>query len=837
MAKKLLVVLFVFLKIALHAQAEDCTAPTNIANVINYCSGNGFFTNSGSIPSTYGTPTCWTATATEDVWFQFTAIGTDVLISINGSGNGGTMFQPRLAIYDGVCLGVLNELGCSNGTPGVGTTQLYEGALTPGVNYLIRVASTQANEGSFEVCLNNYTPTSNPGADCGGAAFLCSQNPVSVATLSGGGLNNDEPEPGTCLDVPGVDEGNSSWFYWTCATSGPFTLDITPINSNDDIDFILYQLAGNDPCVGRTPIRCCSSSCLNATGSTGLSTAEFDLNEYPGCQAGYNAYVQSINMVAGMSYAILVNNFSASSGFTITFNSNLPNGATFAGPNPNIVANPLTICSGGNISYNGSTSVNCAGGLQWNFLSGGTPTSAVGAGPHVVTYTNPGNYVAILNGLDNQGCQTIEYLNVVVNPPIQVIIQPYDTICSGANAIIPISGNPAGGLTYTWTCSNNPAITGAFNGSGGVINQVVNNTSNATQSVMYTVTASLGGCTSTDSCQLTINPLIEPQFFPEGPFCLGQIPYPVLPIQSVNVPSIAGTWNTPTINTLLLGPTTYSFTPTPNQCADTSTMVVLISNNGAVSFTADTTIGCSPLNVTFTTADIPGATYTWLSNGSLMGNTPVITEQFTTSGCYDIELQFNLNGCSANALMPDYICVEPNPIAAFSFIPGVFGNPSETISFQNGTVGASTYSWDYGDGSNSNLSDPTHIFNNTYGGYSVTLYAYSNSGCADSVTNPIAYEEGLIYYIPNTFTPDQDEFNQTWKPVFTSGFDPYYYELSIYNRWGEIIWVSNNVDVGWDGTYGISNACQEGVYTWKINFKIKGLDDRRLISGTLHLLR
>lgn len=54
MAKKLLVVLFVFLKIALHAQAEDCTAPTNIANVINYCSGNGFFTNSGSIPSAYG---------------------------------------------------------------------------------------------------------------------------------------------------------------------------------------------------------------------------------------------------------------------------------------------------------------------------------------------------------------------------------------------------------------------------------------------------------------------------------------------------------------------------------------------------------------------------------------------------------------------------------------------------------------------------------------------------------------------------------------------------------------------------------------------------------------
>lgn len=837
MAKKLLVFLFVFLKIALHAQAEDCTAPTNISNVINYCSGNGFFTNSGSIPSNYGTPTCWTATATEDVWFQFTAIGTDVLISINGSGNGGTMFQPRVAIYAGVCGGVLNELGCSNGTLGVGTTQLYEGALTPGVNYLIRVASTQANEGSFEICLNNYTPTSNPGADCGGAAFLCNQNPVSVATLSGGGLNNDEPEPGTCLDVPGVDEGNSSWFYWTCATSGPFTLDITPINSNDDIDFILYQLAGNDPCVGRTPIRCCSSSCLNATGSTGLSTAEFDLNEYPGCQAGYNAYVQSINMVAGMSYAILVNNFSASSGFTITFNNNLPNGGTFNGPNPNIVANPLSICSGGNISYNGSTSVNCAGGLQWNFLSGGSPTSANGIGPHLITYANPGNYVAILNGLDNQGCQSIEYVNVVVNPPVQLILQPYDTICGGENAIIPISSVPSIGATYSWTCSNNPNITGASSGSGGIINQVLSNTSNSTQSVMYTVTTSIGGCTTSDSCQVTINPLIEPLFPQLGPFCLGTIPSPILSLQSINVPSISGTWNSPSVNTLLLGPSTYSFTPAANQCADTSVMIVQIANSATVSFTADTLIGCSPLNVTFSTLDVAGATYTWLSNGSLIGNTPVISQQFVNSGCYDIELQYNLNGCSATSILNDYICVEPNPIAAFSFIPGVFGNPSETISFQNGTVGASTYFWDFGDGEFSSLTEPTHLFNNTFGGYSITLYAYSNSGCADSVTNPIVYEEGLIYYIPNTFTPDQDEFNQTWKPVFTSGFDPYYYELSIYNRWGELIWISNNVDVGWDGSYGISNACQEGVYTWKINFKIKGLDDRRLISGTLHLLR
>lgn len=60
----------------------------------------------------------------------------------------------------------------------------------------------------------------------------------------------------------------------------------------------------------------------------------------------------------------------------------------------------------------------------------------------------------------------------------------------------------------------------------------------------------------------------------------------------------------------------------------------------------------------------------------------------------------------------------------------------------------------------------------------------------------------LIYYIPNSFTPNGDEFNNTFKPVFTNGFDPYDFNLKIYNRWGELIWESNTPNESWDGTYG-----------------------------------
>ncbi len=77
-----------------YSQGDDCATATPINNVLNYCSGNGFYTNVGSTVGSYGLPTCWGANATEDVWFSFTALGTDVLLSASGVGGGGSMGQP-----------------------------------------------------------------------------------------------------------------------------------------------------------------------------------------------------------------------------------------------------------------------------------------------------------------------------------------------------------------------------------------------------------------------------------------------------------------------------------------------------------------------------------------------------------------------------------------------------------------------------------------------------------------------------------------------------------------------------------------------------------------------
>jgi gliding motility-associated-like protein len=155
----------------------------------------------------------------------------------------------------------------------------------------------------------------------------------------------------------------------------------------------------------------------------------------------------------------------------------------------------------------------------------------------------------------------------------------------------------------------------------------------------------------------------------------------------------------------------------------------------------------------------------------------------------------------------------------------------------NNSTGATNYSWDFGDGSNSISISPTHAFPaGAAGVYTVILTATDNNGCQDQDTARITVEEELVYYVPNTFTPDGDEFNQLFQPVFTSGFDPYDFNFTVFNRWGETIFESKDASVGWDGSY-MGMMAQEGQYSWRIEFKTNKTDERVLVYGHLNLMK
>jgi gliding motility-associated-like protein len=95
-----------------------------------------------------------------------------------------------------------------------------------------------------------------------------------------------------------------------------------------------------------------------------------------------------------------------------------------------------------------------------------------------------------------------------------------------------------------------------------------------------------------------------------------------------------------------------------------------------------------------------------------------------------------------------------------------------------------------------------------------------------------------IYYLPNTFTPDEDEHNQTWQAIFTTGFDPHSFHLAVFNRWGELIWETYDATQAWDGTYGPDGTkVPAGIYIWKLQFEPKENDYRKIVSGHLNLIR
>ncbi|MDG1332782.1 MAG: gliding motility-associated C-terminal domain-containing protein [Crocinitomicaceae bacterium] len=304
-------------------------------------------------------------------------------------------------------------------------------------------------------------------------------------------------------------------------------------------------------------------------------------------------------------------------------------------------------------------------------------------------------------------------------------------------------------------------------------------------------------------------------------------------------------WDNGVTNDVLFNPTataTYTVIGTDaNGCVFSDNVVLTIEPLPIVSFIADDTDGCSPLAIQFTNTT-PGniAECVWNiegASGDILGCD--ISYTFDVAGLFDVQLTTTTaSGCVNSATYTDYIYIESDPIADFVPSTSTISVYNSDVSFINTSYGATNYLWDFGEGMGTSteaepwFTYPPEVSSN----YSVTLYALSSLGCIDSLTRQIIYEEEVIFYVPNAFTPDDDEFNQNFQAIFTSGYDPYDFNMTIYNRWGEIVFETNDDTVGWDGTYN-GKMVQTGTYTWNIEFKTIYSDERVMVNGHLNLLK
>ncbi|MFT5860451.1 MAG: gliding motility-associated-like protein [Flavobacteriaceae bacterium] len=277
-------------------------------------------------------------------------------------------------------------------------------------------------------------------------------------------------------------------------------------------------------------------------------------------------------------------------------------------------------------------------------------------------------------------------------------------------------------------------------------------------------------------------------------------------------------------------------------CVSMDTMTIEVIAVPAVAFMADTLSGCEPLLVTFTNLSVPGGVdCLWtFGNGNTTLGCGTVSNLYGGAGSYDVSLMVtDINGCSSTETYVSYINVFDNPTASFTANPFVIDVNNTLVHFTNTTIGGSTYTWDFGDSTALSFEEnPEHVFPPNPGiDYPVTLYAVSDMGCIDSLIRYIIVNEVIIYYVPNSFTPDGDEFNNVFKPIFTTGYDPYDFTMLIYNRWGEVIFESHDSDFGWDGTYGSDRLVKQGVYVWTIEFKETMSDKRHKINGHVSILR
>jgi gliding motility-associated-like protein len=227
-------------------------------------------------------------------------------------------------------------------------------------------------------------------------------------------------------------------------------------------------------------------------------------------------------------------------------------------------------------------------------------------------------------------------------------------------------------------------------------------------------------------------------------------------------------------------------------------------------------------------------TYTWsFSDGSSDTGTQ-IQKCFPVAGTYDVSLEVvSNNGCQSSLMISNAVTAGSVPEVNFSYSPA---NPTDIeplVTFENTSLYSDMWTWNFGDNSAlSNEQHPQHNYADT-GIYCVTLYAENIQGCSDSTIKCLRVEPELTVYIPNSFTPDGNGRNEIFK-VYMSGAEIENFEMSIFNRWGNQLYFSNDPLAGWDGNSAEGN--QIDTYVYRVVIKdTKGYE--RVYIGNVNLIR
>ena len=470
---------------------------------------------------------------------------------------------------------------------------------------------------------------------------------------------------------------------------------------------------------------------------------------------------------------------------------------------------------------------------EWDFDDDGTVDDATPAPVHTFSNitTNIEYYNVKLVAISANGCRDSTYQVVTVYPTVAAdfTLDP-DTVCSGESVLFVAE---AGGTQYEWDFGDGNVVTG-----GNVINHQYTNTgsSQVTRTVTLT-TESFFLCTD----QMSKDVVVYPQ--PTASFV------PIPNTTSISNPTISfdnqtpgsgwsylwdfGDGNTsgefePTHDYSAPGVYTVTLTVFNDACQDVATQTVTITQDPPVAGFDEVEGGCMPWTVHFNNTSVGADHYLWDFGDGGISNAENPEYTYYQAGTFTVRLTVtNSVGTDEYA---QAITIFQKPYASFFVVPTFVYVNDEEVKCLNQSLYGDYYFWEFGDGETDTVYEPFHKYMEA-GIYDIKLTVTTEDGCTDEMLlSPAVTVEpaGELRY-SNAFRPNPngptggdvrnltpETYNQVFFPPIQEKVDEYH--LQIFNRWGEMIFESYDINIGWDGYYRDKLAKQD-VYIWKVTGK------------------
>ena len=597
--------------------------------------------------------------------------------------------------------------------------------------------------------------------------------------------------------------------------------DSSPLNAGPDVDFCTGDSAtiGIPPATGIT---------YSWTPATGLSSASISNPTVTLTNGGAVPLTTNYFITATAGTCVSIDTVAATVNPPVSANAGADQTVcSFSTVLAGSISGSATIgtWSGGSGTFNPSdTSLNCTYTFSTTELSAGTVTLTL-------TTDDPAGSCLAASA----------QVTFTINTPTTVSAGNDQSICIGNT--VTLSGSIIGNSTSgTWSGGN-----GTYNPDNGSPTAIYTPSTAegtaGTVTLTYTPDGPSGTCASAnDQMTITINPLPTANAGSGEYVCRGS---GITLAGSVGGSATSGTWaggsGTYSPNNTALNAV---YTPSPAEYAADSVVLTLTTNdppgsctfstsnvifhfyeNPVVDFTAGDSAGCPVHCADFTNFSTIGGGGSIVSLNWDFGDAgPGSSEQnptkcFSESGFYDITLTATSNnGCVSFLTQTHLIQVYNLPVAEFNSSPSPATLLDPTIVFNDQSSSDVIYwSWIFGDGDTlaTGISNPVHDYpGTTTGTYPVTLIVQNVDGCYDTVIHEIVIGPAFTFYIPNAFTPGGNGMNDYF---FGSGIGIVKYNLSIFDRWGDMVFQGKELNAKWDGKANSGgNTAQSDVYIWKV---------------------